>query len=338
MEWAGDPFQVGGTFVLGAGNTCDYVYRSSYAGDHPPIAELLAAATGKTSGGEEIVCSAGRWAKRLSVSGIYRGSSSRTKRDCPVAPSTVASLASALEDAASSDARDSSLLLPGLRRKQWLPCGRCCGGSCSSSCSCIRFWQWLVALAVPVVPQWTGPTAVLSHPRPCCALFLQYRRCGSLLLSSEPLLLHDDVKAIPCRRFQRRSLQRPRILEEPFGGQRVKFMKTAVTAGSALGFRAGLQEKNKACTVTDSQSSLHPKKSPLLVNAAPRRTWDPSLGVNEYGIMLQYIRKFLEISSWSGPFRSRLPVHAQISPQRRPPHVCCALAWEKSAGEMLSTP
>ena len=34
MEWAGDPFQVGGTFVLGAGNTCDYVYRSSYAGDH----------------------------------------------------------------------------------------------------------------------------------------------------------------------------------------------------------------------------------------------------------------------------------------------------------------
>ena len=37
MEWAGDPFQVGGTFVLGAGNTCDYVYRSSYAGDHVSI-------------------------------------------------------------------------------------------------------------------------------------------------------------------------------------------------------------------------------------------------------------------------------------------------------------
>ena len=44
--WPGDVFQVGGMFVLGPGNTCDYAYRSKFAGDHSNILDVLQAATG----------------------------------------------------------------------------------------------------------------------------------------------------------------------------------------------------------------------------------------------------------------------------------------------------
>ena len=38
--------RVGGCFVLGPGNTCDYSYRSKFAGDHPDLKVLYSAATG----------------------------------------------------------------------------------------------------------------------------------------------------------------------------------------------------------------------------------------------------------------------------------------------------
>jgi len=53
--WPGDFFQVGGVFVLGAGNVCDYAFRSQYAGDHPPIKEVMVAATGQAADGEDYV-------------------------------------------------------------------------------------------------------------------------------------------------------------------------------------------------------------------------------------------------------------------------------------------
>lgn len=33
--YPGDVFQVGGCFVLGAGNLCDFAHRSEYAGVYP---------------------------------------------------------------------------------------------------------------------------------------------------------------------------------------------------------------------------------------------------------------------------------------------------------------
>lgn len=68
IEWAGDPFQVGGVFVLGPGNGCLYSFRSRYAGHHPPLDVVLAAATGAESDGTPVVYpSAQGWADRLDV-------------------------------------------------------------------------------------------------------------------------------------------------------------------------------------------------------------------------------------------------------------------------------
>ena len=64
--------RVGGCFVLGAGNTCDYAYRSKYAGDHAPISDVLKAAIGGTFKEDDIVesytyPSTKKWAKDLNV-------------------------------------------------------------------------------------------------------------------------------------------------------------------------------------------------------------------------------------------------------------------------------
>ncbi len=47
--------KVGGLFVLGPGNMCDYSYRSSYVGDVADMREVLAAATGSDAAGEEVI-------------------------------------------------------------------------------------------------------------------------------------------------------------------------------------------------------------------------------------------------------------------------------------------
>ena len=60
--------RVGGCFVLGPGNTCDYAYRSKFAGDHPDLKDVLAAASGKDvgeSGAAYIYPTTKAWAKRL---------------------------------------------------------------------------------------------------------------------------------------------------------------------------------------------------------------------------------------------------------------------------------
>lgn len=67
-EWPGDPLQLGGVFVLGPGDTCDFAHRSSRFADHPDLREVLVAATGLTSDGSEVVYpSSERWADDLQV-------------------------------------------------------------------------------------------------------------------------------------------------------------------------------------------------------------------------------------------------------------------------------
>ncbi len=47
-DYTGDILQVGGVFVLGPGNVCDFAYRSKHAGDHPANSkEVVEIATGK---------------------------------------------------------------------------------------------------------------------------------------------------------------------------------------------------------------------------------------------------------------------------------------------------
>ena len=68
VNWAGDPFQVGGVFVLGPGNGCYYSFRSKYAGHHPALPDVLAAATGLQPDGAPLQYpSAKSWAERLDV-------------------------------------------------------------------------------------------------------------------------------------------------------------------------------------------------------------------------------------------------------------------------------
>jgi len=68
----GDTKQVGGAFVLGPGNCCDFARRSEYAGDHVDLKALLAAATGQQaatghSGGALTYPATDGWVQRLAA-------------------------------------------------------------------------------------------------------------------------------------------------------------------------------------------------------------------------------------------------------------------------------
>jgi hypothetical protein len=39
--YSGDVFQIGGVFVLGPGNSCDFMFRSAYVGDIPDMRQVL---------------------------------------------------------------------------------------------------------------------------------------------------------------------------------------------------------------------------------------------------------------------------------------------------------
>ena len=65
--------RVGGMFVLGPGNTCDFAHRSAYAGDMADLSQVLAAATGLETDGEKqhIYPSTQAWVKRLGSAEPY---------------------------------------------------------------------------------------------------------------------------------------------------------------------------------------------------------------------------------------------------------------------------
>lgn len=68
--------RVGGCFVLGPGNTCDYAHRSRFAGDHAPLDEVLCAATGmKDNDTSYTYPSTEAWVKRLGGTKRYESSS-----------------------------------------------------------------------------------------------------------------------------------------------------------------------------------------------------------------------------------------------------------------------
>jgi hypothetical protein len=41
VKYSADITQLGGVFILGPGNSCEYSYRSAYGGDTPPVDVLL---------------------------------------------------------------------------------------------------------------------------------------------------------------------------------------------------------------------------------------------------------------------------------------------------------
>jgi len=66
--YPGDVFQVGGCFVLGPGNLCDFAHRSEYAGDHCDLPAVIAAATGVLPDGQEMVYESTRqWYAKLNL-------------------------------------------------------------------------------------------------------------------------------------------------------------------------------------------------------------------------------------------------------------------------------
>ena len=68
-SWPGDPLQIGGVFVLGPGNHCDYSFRSQFAGDHADLAKVMEAVTGKTHDGiDYIFPSTIKWFEKLKIS------------------------------------------------------------------------------------------------------------------------------------------------------------------------------------------------------------------------------------------------------------------------------
>jgi hypothetical protein len=71
--WPGDVFQVGGVFVMGPGNTCDYVFRSEYAGDHPSLPDVVQAATGKTLTGEDYLYVGYSYSREATIGRKERG-------------------------------------------------------------------------------------------------------------------------------------------------------------------------------------------------------------------------------------------------------------------------
>ena len=67
-SWPGDPLQVGGVFVLGPGNHCDFSFRSQFAGDHADLAQVMEAVTGKTDEGNDYIFpSTTKWFEKLKI-------------------------------------------------------------------------------------------------------------------------------------------------------------------------------------------------------------------------------------------------------------------------------
>eukprot|EP01084_Bolivina_argentea_P051028 93864_1 len=73
--------RIGGMFILGPGNHCDYAYRSKYAGDHPLINNVLKAAIGSDIDDNKtsfVYPSTAKWVKDLKVNKISENASSQT--------------------------------------------------------------------------------------------------------------------------------------------------------------------------------------------------------------------------------------------------------------------
>jgi len=72
--YIGDVLQIGGVFVAGPGNFCDYAARSQYAGDLIDIEALEVAATGKIAGAEYTYPTTQKWFETLNLNQRYTAS------------------------------------------------------------------------------------------------------------------------------------------------------------------------------------------------------------------------------------------------------------------------
>eukprot|EP00128_Syssomonas_multiformis_P014837 Colp12_sorted_trinity150504_noHs@1235 len=107
-QYTGNILQLGGIFLMGPGNNCDYSYRSKYIGDHPLIEDIKEAALGVNAKGDVYTYERTKtWIRKLSVSTIKnlppkpqaekKVTKSSEKEVAPSEPATsVASYAAAL--------------------------------------------------------------------------------------------------------------------------------------------------------------------------------------------------------------------------------------------------
>jgi hypothetical protein len=77
-NWTGNTSQIGGTFVLGPGNSCDFAHRSRFVGDLADLTEVLEAATGENSEGAAVIYpSTKKWSKQLNLMEKFQPTSPR---------------------------------------------------------------------------------------------------------------------------------------------------------------------------------------------------------------------------------------------------------------------
>ena len=313
MEWAGDPFQVGGTFVLGSGNTCDYVYRSKYAGDHPPLNLILEAVTGKNAKGEEIThTQAAKWASMLhaSVKHVSVRSGSRDNTGAGTGEREEKSAAVVEHCCKSVDLSKASSAIAS---------SAVVVGACSQLRTYLPFE--IVALqTMPILRYW--PEFVLSQIMLGCIavlydtfVFHKEQKVGhttSTMAAKRNITKEDNAPTAPTTGSNTSNNDDddkdiktlPRQLS--LGGQVVEFMKVSDIDAMLLqqGFIDGVKDEDLILSFLDMEQtpsqvlSPVPKETDIVRAANPTcrargDTWDASLGVNEYSIILQYIRKFL---------------------------------------------
>ena len=340
-EWAGDPFQIGGTFVLGIGNTCDYVYRSTYAGDHPPLDPLLEAATGKNMQGEEVThTQAKKWASRLRT-GVKWGSSStfKTETNNNARISSMLPLARTNKEEDDEKEDEDKEDLGNTSTTIWkvttaVAYGAVVVGICTHLRSLlsfeitymqetplIRYWpefilsQIILGLIAIMYEFFLVPSSVknkntnkknkpVMQQRTISTGYEKIPTVGPLITPPSFDDLNDDNNNNDTNNNDIQDINKDAPLL--FGNSIVEFMKVSDIDTKLLhqGFLDGVMDNDSVFHSMEMANTpivgMSPvPQEPSIVKAANPTcrargdTWDASLGINEYSVILQYIRKFL---------------------------------------------
>ena len=299
MEWAGDPFQVGGTFVLGVGNTCDYVYRSKFAGDHPPLAPLFEAATGKDMNGNDITPpAAAAWAVTLGLNKKYKKKEEAEDKD----KDKDATNTRAVKQQHQLDTDRSNNNFNVWKVATAVAYGAVLVGTCAHLRTLIPF-ELEYLQQTPVVRHW--PEFLLSQLLLGCAAALY-------TFFFTPTTQTTTVTDAPVPPVAPPVLAAPLPLDATatpslfLGDHAVEFLKVSDIDQmlERQGFMDGIMNNEQLLSSMEMSTtpivgiSPVPQETSIVKAANPTcrargDTWDATLGINEYAVILQYVRKFL---------------------------------------------
>jgi hypothetical protein len=310
MEWAGDPFQVGGTFVLGSGNTCDYVYRSKYAGDHPPLAPLFEAATGKDMNGNDITPPAtAAWAVTLGLNKKYKKKEEgeeKEEKDKDKDKDPTNTRAVKQQHQLDTDRANNNVNVWKIATA--VAYGAVLVGTCTHLRTLIPF-EIEYLQQTPVVRHW--PEFMLSQLLLGCAAVL-YTFFFTPTTQTTQTTTANDASNAPLAPLAPPVLAAPLPLDTTatpslfLGDHAVEFLKVSDIDQmlERQGFMDGIINNEQLLSSMEMSTtpivgiSPVPQESSIVKAANPTcrargDTWDATLGINEYAVILQYVRKFL---------------------------------------------